>query len=250
MIKKKLEICCFSVESAINAEKFGADRIELCDNYSEGGTTPSYAAVKLALNKLGIPLNVIVRPRGGDFLYSEFEYEIIKEDVLAIKELHTNGVVVGFLKPNGEIDLERTREIVDLAKPMEVTFHRAFDMCREPLSALEQLKDTGVTRILTSGAQSTVMEGVDLLTELVKKAGDNISIMPGCGVNDKTLGELIEKTNAREFHSASKRFEHSAMKYVNKNVSMGGVDGVNEYQKVSVDGEKIKAMAHILKADP
>ena len=245
--KKTLEICCFSAESAIKAAKAGADRIELCDNYSEGGTSPSYGAVKRTLDQLEIPVNVIVRPRGGDFLYSPFEYEIVKEDVRALKELQANGVVIGFLQPNGDIDLEKTREMVELAGPMEVTFHRAFDMCRNPLKALEQLKDTGITRILTSGARYNVTEGIDLLTELVQNAGDALSIMPGCGVNVHTLPQLIEETHAREYHSASKMFEESRMTYFNPDVSMGGVDTVDEYQQVAVDEDSIKAMVKILK---
>lgn len=243
-----LEICCFSVESALKAEQYGADRIELCDNYSEGGTTPSYGSVKLGLDKLNIPLNVIIRPRGGDFLYSTFEYEIMKEDVAQIKELGANGVVIGFLKPSGDIDLDKTKEIVELAHPMEVTFHRAFDMCRDPLPALEQLKDTGISRILTSGARQTVREGIDLLAELVQQAGNDISIMPGCGVNPHTLVELVEKTSAHEYHSASKMFIKSDMEYINKHVSMGGVDNIQEYQKISVDGNRIQTMARLLKA--
>lgn len=241
-----LEICCYSVESAMRAEQSGADRIELCDNYPEGGTTPSYGAIQLALERLTIPVNVIVRPRGGDFLYTEAEYEIIKQDVSAIRELDANGVVIGFLKPDGEIDTDRTREIVGLARPMEVTFHRAFDMCRDPLSALDQLKETGVTRILTSGARNTVMEGIELLAELVEKAGDEITVMPGCGVNGKTLGELMERTGAEEYHSAAQTFEESRMKYRNPHVSMGGVEGVDEYRIVSVDGKQVRTMVKIL----
>lgn len=247
MKEYKLEICCFTVESALKAETFGADRIELCDNYREGGTTPSFGAVKIAVNTLKIPVNVIVRPRGGDFLYTSVEYDIIRQDVINIRESGANGVVIGFLKYNGEIDLEKTKEIVSLAKPMEVTFHRAFDMCRDPLTALEQLKETGITRILTSGAQNSVMEGIALLPELVKKAGDQISIMPGCGVNEETLEQLLTKTNAREFHSASKKFEDSKMEYINPNVSMGGFGDVDEYQNVSVDGRKIEAMSQMLR---
>lgn len=247
-MENKLEICCFTVESAVKAEKSGADRIELCDNYSEGGTTPSYAAIKYAIGQLSIPVNVIVRPRGGDFLYTAAEYEIIKEDISAIKKLSANGIVIGFLKPNGEIDLERTQEIVELAKPMEVTFHRAFDMSREPLASLEQLKETGIKRILTSGSQETVMEGIDLLRKLVNNAGDNISIMPGGGVNKRSLSELIDKTSAREFHSAAKKFEESNMEYVNEDLSMGGEEEVSEYQKVSVDEKKIEAMVNALEA--
>lgn len=250
MNENKLEICCFTVESALKAETFGADRIELCDNYPEGGTTPSSGAVRLAVNTLEIPVNVIVRPRGGDFLYSSVEYEIIKEDIANIKNSGANGVVIGFLKSNGEIDIEKTKEIVQLAQPMEITFHRAFDMCRDPLKALEQLKGTGIKRILTSGAQNSVMEGIELLTKLVEKAGEKISIMPGCGVNEQTLGKLLNRTKAHEFHSASKTFENSEMEYTNPNVSMGGFGEVDEYQNVSVDGRKIKAMVQILKASP
>lgn len=246
MSKRKLEICCYSVESAFCAEKYGADRIELCDNYPEGGTTPSHGAVRHSLEKLEIPLNVMVRPRGGDFLYSRHEYETMKKDVSTIKELQANGIVVGFLKSNGEVDLEKTKEMVELADPMEVTFHRAFDMCRDPLSALEQLKETGITRILTSGARQTVTEGVGLLSKLVEKAGDKISIMPGCGVNSTTLGSLMEKTGAKEFHSAAQTFENSRMEYFNRNVSMGGVESVDEYRMVSVDGDEIKAMVRLL----
>jgi copper homeostasis protein len=249
MKKIKLEICCFTVESALKAEQHGADRVELCDNYPEGGTTASIGAVQLAVHTLEIPVNVIVRPRGGDFLYSSVEYNIIKEDVRKFKDIGANGVVIGFLKSKGAIDLERTKEIVKLAQPMEVTFHRAFDMCRDPLAALKQLKGAGIKRILTSGAQNTVTEGIELLSELVDKAGENISIMPGCGVNEKTLGELLNKTKAREYHSASKLFEDSKMEYTNQNVSMGGFGDVDEYQKVSVDGDKIEAMAEMLKDD-
>lgn len=244
-----LEICCYSVESAMRAEQSGADRIELCDNYPEGGTTPSYGAIQLALERLRIPVNVIVRPRGGDFLYTEAEYEIMKNDVSAIRELGANGVVVGFLKPDGEIDTDRTREIVGLARPMEVTFHRAFDMCRDPLSALDRLKETGVTRILTSGARSTVMKGIELLAKLVEKAGDEITVMPGCGVDDKTLGELMERTRAGEYHSAAQTFEESRMEYRNPHVSMGGVESVDEYKIVSVDEKQVRAMMKILEND-
>jgi copper homeostasis protein len=248
-MKRKLEICCYSVESAITAEKVGADRIELCDNYSEGGTTPSYAAIQISVEKLKIPVNVIVRPRGGDFLYSDVEYETIKQDVLAIKKLKANGIVIGFLKANGEIDLGKTREIMDLAKPMEVTFHRAFDMCKDPLKALGQLKEIGITRILTSGAKNRAPDGIDLLTELVDKAGNEIIIMPGSGVNSNTIGKLIRKSKALEFHSSAKTFENSKMDYFNKDISMGGVESVDEFSKVAVDPAEVRKMVGILKGN-
>ena len=246
IMNRKLEICCYSVESAIAAEIAGADRIELCDNYSEGGTTPSYAAIQYSVGKLKIPVNVIVRPRGGDFLYSDVEYEIIKQDVIAIKKLKANGIVIGFLKADGEVDIEKTQEIVDLAKPMETTFHRAFDMCKDPLKALGQLTETGVTRILTSGAKNTAPEGIDLLTELVEQAGNEIIIMLGSGVNSNTLGQLVRKTKAMEFHCSAKAFENSQMEYFNKDISMGGVESVDEFSKVAVDPAEVKKMVGIL----
>ena len=245
-MKRKLEICCYSVESAINAERSGADRIELCDNYLEGGTTPSYATIHYSVEKLNIPVNVIIRPRGGDFLYSDIEYEIIKQDVLAAKKLNANGIVIGFLTSSGEIDIEKTKEIVELAKPLEITFHRAFDMCKDPLKAIDQLKKIGITRILTSGAKNTVIEGINLLAKLVKKAGNEIIIMPGSGVNETNLSELIQKTKAIEYHSSAKTFDNSKMNYFNQDISMGGIDTVNEFSKITVDSEKIKKMIEIL----
>ncbi len=245
-MKRKLEICCYSVESAINAEKFGADRIELCDNYSEGGTTPSYATIQYSVKKLKIPVNVIIRPRGGDFLYSDVEYKIIKQDVLATKELNANGIVIGFLTSFGEIDIEKTKEIIELAKPLEVTFHRAFDMCKDPLKALVQLKNIGITRILTSGAKNTAIEGIDLLTKLVKKAENKIIIMPGSGVNERNMNELIQKTKAIEYHSSAKTFDNSKMNYFNQDISMGGIDTVNEFSKIAIDQGIVKKMVEIL----
>ncbi len=245
-MNRKIEICCYSVESAINAERSGADRIELCDNYLEGGTTPSYATIQYSVEKLNIPVNVIVRPRGGDFLYSDIEYEIIKQDVLAAKKLNANGIVIGFLTSSGEIDVEKTKEIVELAKPLEITFHRAFDMCKDPLKAIDQLKKIGITKILTSGAKNTAIEGVNLLAKLVKKAGNEIIIMPGSGVNETNLSELIQKTKAIEYHSSAKTFDNSKMNYFNHDISMGGIDTVNEFSKITVDPEKIKKMIEIL----
>jgi len=243
---RKLEICCYSLESALLAGKSGAHRIELCDNYPEGGTTPSYGTIEMAVQKLSIPVNVIVRPRGGDFLYSDLEYESIKKDIAAIKAMKANGIVVGFLRANGDIDLERITEIVNIAKPLEVTFHRAFDMCRNPLEALEQLKRAGVSRILTSGAKMKAVDGIDLISELVKRAEDEIIIMPGSGINEDNLSELLKRTGAFEFHSSAKKFISSRMAYFNESISMGGDASVNEYSVVSVDAAAIKKMKGIL----
>ncbi len=241
-MKKKLEICCYSVESALIAESAGADRIELCDNYLEGGTTPSYAAIKQAVDLLSIPVNVIIRPRGGDFLYSDIEYEIIKNDVIVAKELNANGVVLGFLNEDGGIDEPKIKEIVRLAKPMEVTFHRAFDMCKDPAIALQQLIDAGVKRILTSGHKDEAINGVELLAKLVKQADENIIIMPGGGVIETNITELIEKTKAIEYHSSAKLFKRSNMRYFHTSVNMGDSKNLDEFSTIIVDAQKVKAL--------
>jgi copper homeostasis protein len=248
-MKRKLEICCYSVESAIDAEKAGASRIELCDNYSEGGTTPSFASIETAINKLAIPVNVIIRPRGGDFLYSDIEFEIIKQDIIHCKKIGANGIVIGFLKTDGNIDIEKTKEIVQLAKPMEITFHRAFDMSKNPIKALEELRELGITRILSSGAKNTAPEGKDLLEELVKNAQDQIIIMPGSGVNEQTISDLLQETKAKEYHSSAKTFINSKMNYYNRDISMGGVESVNEFSRVAVDMEKIRKMLDVLEEE-
>ena len=238
----KLEICCYSVESALIAEKAGAHRVELCDNYLEGGTTPSYASIKQTVQLLNIPVNVIIRPRGGDFLYSDIEYEVIKNDVLVVKKLNANGVVVGFLNEDGSIDTQKIKEIVELASPMEVTFHRAFDMCKDPIIALKQLKDAGVKRILTSGQKDKAINGIELLAKLMTEAGENIIIMPGSGVSESNITELIEKTKAVEYHSSAKTFEKSGMKYFHSNVNMGDSKNTDEFSKIIVDAQKVKAL--------
>ena len=244
-MNRKLEICCYSVESAILAEQAGADRIELCENFSEGGTTPSYATIKIAVKKLQIPVNVIVRPRGGDFLYSDIEYELIKEDVKKSKELGVNSIVVGFLNSDGSIDTQKTKEIIDLAKPMEVTFHRAFDRCKNPFEALEQLIEMGVKRILTSGQRNIASEGIQLLKQLVEKAQGRIVIMPGSGVNDKNISKLISETKAVEYHSSAKTFVPSRMVFQQQNIHMGS-KGENENLIISVNSLQVKSMKNQL----
>ncbi len=241
----KLEICCYSADAAITAERWGADRIELCDNYSEGGTTPSYAMAEYITERLKIPVNVIVRPRGGDFLYSDEEYEIIKRDIKVIQNLNANGIVTGFLTPNGDIDMVKTAEIVDLAAPMEVTFHRAVDLCRDTVAAVKQLKSAGVRRILSSGGRGSAYEGREVLKDMTKIAGNDIIIMPGGGITNKNLAEIKNFTGAREFHSSAKTFIGSGMRYFREKVKMGSADK-DEYDKITVDGEMITIMKNIL----
>jgi copper homeostasis protein len=224
-----LEICAASVASCIAAQLGGAKRIELCDNLLEGGTTPSYATIALAREKVNIDLYPIIRPRGGDFLYDELEYEVMKKDIQLCKELGCNGVVIGLLTADGKIDIPRTKALVELAWPMGVTFHRAFDMTDDPLQALEDVISTGCERILTSGQRNTATEGTALLKTLVAKAEGRITIMVGSGVRAHNIVSLIQETGATEFHTTAKAYIESGMVYRNPNVSMGGIPGVPEY---------------------
>src|SRR5689334_18602967 len=196
----KIEICVDSVEGAIAAERGGADRVELCDNLLEGGTTPSSGAIKLARRKIRIGLQVIIRPRGGDFLYSDLEIEVMAEDVQLAKTLGADGVVIGCLTATGDIDKARTRHLIELARPLNVTFHRAFDMCRDPRQALEDLIELGVDRVLTSGQESSVLEGLDLICQLHQQAKDRIIIMPGGGLTAQNIARIVQASGVTEVH--------------------------------------------------
>lgn len=210
-----LEICANSVHSALAAQQAGAHRVELCENLNEGGTTPSYGTIFHVRKQLHIDVFVLIRPRAGDFLYTNEEFEIMKTDIEICKSLKCDGVVIGLLTKDGEIDVDRTRELVKLAFPMNVTFHRAFDRCRDPFKALESIIETGCERILTSGLKSSAMEATELLKQLVEKAGNRISIMPGAGINSSNILQLKNLTKAREFHSSAKTWRSSLMNYHN-----------------------------------
>src|SRR5699024_6505301 len=190
----KLEICANSLPSALAAQEGGADRIELCDNMAEGGTTPSYGTLTKARELLNIELYPINRPRGGDFLYTTLEYDIMYEDIQFCKKIGCDGVVIGLLTELGDIDTKRTSALVEAAAPMGVTFHRAFDRCRNPIQALENIIDCGCERILTSGQEPTAIEGASLLDLLIQKAEDRIIIMPGSGVRPENIAELVKTT--------------------------------------------------------
>lgn len=238
----KLEICVYSIESALEAEAGGADRVELCDNPPEGGTTPSYGAILCARRALKAQLHVIVRPRGGDFLYSAAEFETMKNDIDACKSLGVHGVVIGILSADARVDVARTRELVQRAKPMSVTFHRAFDMTADPEQALEEIIDTGCSRVLTSGQASTAMEGRALIAKLVEQAGKRIIVMPGVAVREHNIRELMTTTGAREFHTAASKTMDSAMTYRNTRISMGDGTMAEEYQITIADRDQIRRM--------
>ena len=226
-----LEVAVFSVEAAIEAIKAGADRIEFCENPNEGGTTPSYGSLKTLIGLTVIPIFPIIRPRGGDFLYTAAEYECIKADLLLVKELGYPGAVIGLLKADGSIDKEKTSELVKLAAPMQLTFHRAFDRCNDPLKGLEDIIDAGCKRILTSGQVPNVAEALPLIKTLVEKATGRIIILPGSGVRANNCKKIIDETGATEIHSSARKAIDSKMKFnaVSMNENMIAT-GVNEME--------------------
>jgi len=241
-----LEICANSVESALMAEKGGAQRVELCDNIYEGGTTPSYGSILLAKQKLNIDVNVIIRPRGGDFFYSVDEFEIMKSDIEFAKKAGINGIVIGILNPDGSVDKERTKQLVELAKPMSVTFHRAFDITNNPFLALEDIINCGCDRILTSGQKNKAFEGIDLIKELIEKANNKIIIMPGSGINESNIQDVYQKTEAKEFHASLRKSIPSKMKFKKENVSMGGISEIDEFEISITDHERVRKTIEIL----
>lgn len=236
-----LENCANSAESCLNAQNGGADRVELCAGIPEGGTTPSYGEIKAARKLLAsTKLNVIIRPRGGDFLYSDTEIQIMEDDIRTAKELGADGVVFGCLDCEGNVDIEKMKRLMEAAKGLSVTFHRAFDVCRNPFEALEQIISLGCDRILTSGQKPTAEEGIPLIKELVRKAKGRIIIMPGCGVREGNFQKIIKETGATEIHTSAREWIESGMVYRNPEVSMGGTVTIEEYRREVTSTERIK----------
>lgn len=228
-----LEVCANSYSSALAAQKGGAIRVELCENMAEGGTTPSYAQIKLCKENLNISIWPIIRPRGGDFLYSADEFELMKEDIRICKTLNCDGIVLGILTANGDIDQERCSELIDIAKPMPVAFHRAFDMSYDLNIALEALINLGFVRVLTSGGAKNAFDGITILSELVKQANGRIEIMPGAGINPQNIVEIKNKTGAHVFHSSARVKVASKMIYKNQNTKMGSIKDEYQYEQTS-----------------
>lgn len=234
-----LEICCYNIESALIAQNAGADRVELCTGPAEGGTTPGPGTVRIARRLLSIDLYVIIRPRGGDFFYSENEFATMLHDIDFAKKERADGVVLGLLNPDGTVDVERTTTLVKAAFPMQVTFHRAFDMTNDPFRAMEDVISTGAARILTSGQKLNAVEGAGLIAGLVKKSGDRISIMAGSGINDANVLKLISLTGVKEIHLSAKKYFPSEMKFRQSGLSMGSAD-TEEYKVLRADGNMIE----------
>ncbi len=237
-----LEICAGSVESAIAARDGGAQRIELCAALEIGGVTPSAGLIAEARKVEGLVLNVIIRPRGGDFLYNEYEAACMEQDIRTCKQLGADGVVIGALTADGDIDTALCRRLIAAAKGMSVTFHRAFDMCRDPQKALEELISLGCDRVLTSGQAGTAEAGIPLLKKLVEQASGRISIMPGCGVNNSNAAAILLATGAKEIHASARKSVGSGMRFRHSGVSMG-TPGSDEYARKETCKEEVKAIA-------
>ena len=236
------EVCTNSVESCIAAQEGGANRVELCAGIPEGGTTPSYGEIAMAREVLTTTrLHVIIRPRGGDFLYSPVEVKTMLKDIEMARQLGADGVVFGCLTTNGGIDVPVMKQLMEASKGLSVTFHRAFDVCRDPFAALEQLIELGCDRILTSGQQSDAVKGIPLIAELVRRADGRIIIMPGCGVRENNIAKLEAETGAKEFHTSARSIVYSKMEYRNENVPMGSSIVSSEFETVETDRNKVAA---------
>ena len=238
-IKRKIEICANSAQSCVEAEAGGAKRVELCAAIPEGGTTPSYGEIKTAQRLApSIDINVIIRPRGGDFLYSQAEVQAMCFDIGMAKELGVHGVVFGCLTKEGDIDTGLLQQLVKEAAPLSVTFHRAFDVCREPFTALEQIIDCGCDSILTSGQAPDAVQGIPLIRELIVRAAGRIIIMPGCGVREHNIARIEAGTGASEFHTSARSLLPSLMEYRNERVPMGS-PGIKEFEREVTDRERV-----------
>ncbi len=208
-----LEVCVDSFKSLLTAKAAGADRIELCSALSLGGLTPSYGLMEQAIEVKDIEIFVMIRPRSGDFLYDEFEFETIKKDIISAKKMGFNGIVTGILLKNGKLDLERMEEIAEIAKPLKVVLHRAFDDALEPENDIEALIDMGIIRILTSGQRSNALEGAGYIGEIQKQYGNRITIMPGCGISKNNIEKIYNITGCKHFHMSGKTNTGSKMVY-------------------------------------
>jgi copper homeostasis protein len=236
------EICVDSVAAVRAAKAAGANRVELCADLLEGGITPSRGMIRQARAVPGIAMNVMIRPRGGDFLYDDDEFAIMEADIEAAKAEGADGVVFGLLTADGAADVERSRDLVGLARPLSVTFHRAFDVTSDPFAALEALIDLGVDRVLTSGQEASVLEGLPLIVELIGRAGDRIIVMPGGGITARNAGRIVEAARPKEMHFAVLEPEPGGMRYRREHVFMGGELRPPEYDRLVTPAASIRAV--------
>lgn len=239
----QLEICANSYQSAVNAEKAGADRIELCSELVVGGITPSYGSLKLVLSEISIPVFVLIRPRGGNFVYSDAEFEIMKNDIRLCKELGCAGIVSGILNPDNSIDTVRTKDLVELSKPMEFTFHRGFDLVKDPEKSLRELIEIGVGRILTSGQESSAEKGLDFLLKLKRESNGRIGILPGGGITEENA-QLFKNAGFDEIHSPAIAVYHEDEPF---KIRLNSEKFFDETKLLGSDYGKIKILKELTK---
>ena len=232
------EVCLEGIDGVLAAREGGAARVELCAALVEGGITPSRATIAEAA-KLDIDTMVMIRPRGGDFLYSEAELRVMESDIAYCREQGGAGVVFGVLRADGDIDVDAVARLVKVAGPLAVTFHRAFDVCRDPVGSMFRLAELGVSRILTSGQEPTVPQGVALIRKLIENSPEGLTIMPGCGITPENLREVVEATGAREFHATAFETTESRMTFRNERVYMG-IPGLEEYERQVTSEEVVR----------
>jgi len=237
-----LEICVDSVASAVAAERGGASRVELCANLLEGGITPSAGLIELVRARTSISLHVMIRPRGGDFCYTAEEFETMQRDILVARKFKADGLVLGLLNPEGNVDLDRTRQLVGLARPLSVTFHRAFDMSADLFRALEDICAAGADRILTSGGEPTALKGAPKIARLLQAAGGRIAIMAGGGIRPHNAARVIEQAGVKEIHAGPKSPFVSSMIYRNPRISPGAMPG-GEYQHFGIREEDVRNLS-------
>lgn len=241
-----LECCVDSTASAVHAKNGGADRLELCSNLVIGGTTPTLSLFRQIRETVDIRIHVLLRPRFGDFLYSEQEQELILKEIDLFREAGADGIVIGCLKADGSLDCEAMKRLIDHSGTMSITLHRAFDMCRDPFHTLEEAISMGIHSILTSGCQPSCLQGIDLLRQLEQKANGALQIMAGAGVNENAVRRLLDETNLTAFHMSGKKIVESQMNFRNPHVSMG-IPGMSEYEIWETDPEAIAAVRELLR---
>lgn len=246
--KISVEVCVDSVDTAMAAQAAGADRVELCANLLEGGTTPSAGVIALARRKIEIKLHVMIRPRGGDFCYEADEVRVMENDITMAKQLGADGVVFGILDPDGSIDATRMRGLLELARPLKITCHRAIDMSRDLRKSLDALINLGVDYVLTSGGKQTALEGSASIKGLVRAAGDRISIMAGGGVNERNVRDVISKTGIKQIHVGMSDRTPGPMKYRNERISMGTAKG-REYDRFGASKERLAKLVAACKSE-
>ncbi|XP_033005818.1 copper homeostasis protein cutC homolog isoform X1 [Lacerta agilis] len=243
-----MEVCVDSVESAVNAERGGAGRLELCANLMEGGTTPTIGLLQVVKQCTRVPVFVMIRPRGGDFLYSDREVEVMKADIRLAKQHGADGLVFGALTEDGRVDTELCTALLAASRPLPVTFHRAaFDMVYDPLAALETLISMGFERVLTSGCDSSVLEGLPLIKRLTEQAKGRIVVVPGGGITERNLQRILEGSGASEFHCSARSVKDSGMKFRNPYATMGAYLSTPEYSIKVADVAKVRTLNAIAK---